>query len=52
MIMVADLLPDCKRFFHPLPLSHSARLLVLRMIAGFLLHSGRMSCLQAAGAVR
>ena len=52
MIMVADGLPDCKGFLKPVPLSDTARLLVIRMIAGFLLHAGRMSCLQAAGAVR
>jgi hypothetical protein len=52
MIMVADVLPDCKGFLKAVPLSDTVRLLAIRMIAGFLLHAGRMSCLQAAGAVR
>ncbi len=52
MVMVADALPNCKGFLKPTPLSVTTRLLVIRMIAGFLLHAGRMSCVQAAGAVR
>jgi hypothetical protein len=52
MIMVADLLPKFKRFLAPGLLSDAARLLVTRMVAAFLLHAGRMSCLAAAGTVR
>lgn len=52
MVMVADGVPDCKGFLKPVPLTDATKLLVIRMIAGFLLHAGRMSCLQAAGAVR
>lgn len=52
MFIVADQLPDCKRFFRSSSLSHSARLLVTRLVAAFVFHAGRMSCMQAAGAVR
>jgi hypothetical protein len=33
-------------------LSATTRMLVIRMVAAFVMHAGRMSCLQAAGAVR
>jgi len=52
MIMVADFLPGLKRWLGEAGLSATARLMAVRMIAAFLLHAGRMSCLQAAGAVR
>ncbi len=52
MVMVADLLPGLKRFLRPVGVSEAARGMVVRLVAGFLLHAGRMSCLQAAGAVR
>jgi hypothetical protein len=52
MIMVADVLPGLKRFFRPLALPAATQLLVIRLVVAFLLHAGRMSCLQAAGALR
>jgi hypothetical protein len=52
MIMVADLLPGLKRWLRNVGLSHTAQLLVMRIVIAFVLHAGRMSCLQAAGAVR
>jgi hypothetical protein len=52
MIMVAEALPNFKSFLREIPLSDTARLLAIRVIAAFVLHAGRMSCLQAAGAVR
>lgn len=52
MIMVADLLPGLKRFLRPLPLSATSKLLTIRLVVAFILHAGRMSCLQAAGALR
>ena len=52
MIMVADFLPGLKRWMGSLSLSPSGRGMTMRVIVAFLLHAGRMSCLQAAGAVR
>jgi hypothetical protein len=52
MVMVAELLPGLKRWFNGLGLSDTTKLLVTRMIVAFILHPGRMSCLQASGAVR
>ena len=52
MIMVADLIPGLKRFVRRLDVSAAAQDMVTRMIVAFLLHSGRMSCLQTAGAIR
>jgi hypothetical protein len=52
MVMIADLLPGLKRFFKRVPLSNTAMLLATHMVIAFMLHFGRMSCLQAAGAIR
>lgn len=52
MIMVADFIPGLKRSLRGVALREAALAMVLRMVVAFLLHSGRMSCLQAAGAVR
>jgi hypothetical protein len=52
MIMVADAVPDCKRFLKPAQVSEGVKQMMLRVLAAFLLHAGRMSCLQAAGAIR
>lgn len=52
MVMVADLLPGLKRFLAPAGLKNAALRMVSRLVITFLLHAGRMSCLQAAGAVR
>jgi hypothetical protein len=50
--MVADLLPGLKRFLSGTGLKDAGLRMVMRIVVTFLLHSGRMSCLQAAGAVR
>ena len=52
MVMVADSLPGLKRWTAGLYLKDSAKLLLIRVVVAFLLHAGRMSCLQAAGVVR
>jgi len=52
MMMVADVMPGLKRFLGRTGLSETSRALVMRMVTAFLLHAGRMSCLQAAVAVR
>lgn len=52
MVMVADVMPTLKRFLKPVKLSDAARLMVVRMVTAFVLHTGKMSCVQAAGAVR
>jgi hypothetical protein len=51
MVMVADALPGIKSFLAPLHLSEPLRLLIIRMVVTFVMRSGRMSCLQAAGSV-
>lgn len=52
MVMVADLLPGLKRFLGSLSLQDAVLQMVCRVVITFLLHAGRMSCLQAAGAIR
>lgn len=52
MVMVADVLPGLKRCLRSLGLKDAALMMVTRMIAGFLGHTGRMSGLQAAGSIR
>jgi Transposase DDE domain len=52
MVMVADAIPSLKRWIGTLGLKDSVKLLVIRVVVAFLLHSGRMCCLQAAGVVR
>lgn len=52
MVMVADLVPGLKRCLRAVGLRPVAQQMVLRVMIGFLLHCGRMSCLQAAGSVR
>jgi hypothetical protein len=52
MVMVADSLPDLKSWLAPLGLKDGTRLLVIRVVAAFILHAGRMSCLGAAGVIR
>jgi hypothetical protein len=50
--MVADSLPGLKRLLAPLNVKDNTKLLAIRVVIAFLLHAGRMSCLQAAGTVR
>jgi len=52
MAMISDLIPGLKRFLRPAHLGAAVQLMVMRMVIGFILHRGRMSCLQVAGAVR
>ncbi len=52
MVMVAEALPEIKGCFRRFSLSEAARRLVIRVVAAFVLHAGRMSCLAAAGTVR
>ena len=52
MVMLADSIPGLKRWLAPCGLNDDARLVVLRVVVAFLLHTGRMSCLRAGGAVR
>ena len=52
MVMVAEVLPGLKRWLSPLRLRSSVQAMVVRMVAAFILHAGRMSCLQAAGSIR
>ena len=54
MIMVAESLPDCKGFLKPAShaLSDASTKMIARCMVAFLLRCGRMSCLQAAGALR
>ncbi len=52
MVIVSDVMPTLKSFLRPVRLSDAARLMVVRIVTAFILHSGRMSCLAAADAVR
>lgn len=52
MVIVSDVMPTLKSFLKPVSLSDAARLMVVRIVTAFILHSGRMSCLAAADAVR
>lgn len=51
MPMVADSIPKLKGFVRAFKISEDSRRLVIRMMATFMLHAGRMSCSQAAGAL-
>ena len=52
MVMVADFIPFLKRYLQRAGLRQVAAEMVSRVVIAFLLHSGKMSCLQAAGSVR
>lgn len=52
MVMVMDVLPGLKRCLHELELTGPQQLMVARLIAAFLNHTGRMSGLQAGSAIR
>lgn len=52
MVMVAEVLPGLKRWLRPLRLRSAVQGMLVRMVAAFILHAGRMSCLQAAGSIR
>lgn len=51
MIIVTDSARSLKAFLSHTSLSELARSMVLRMVLTFIMHRGRMSCSQAAGAV-
>jgi hypothetical protein len=52
MVIVADQVPGLNRWVAPLALKDTTKQLVLRVVIAFLLHTGRMSCVRAGGAVR
>lgn len=52
MIMVAESLPGLKVVLARCGLNATATAMVTRLIAAFILHSGRMSCLRAAASIR
>ena len=52
MVMVADSMPKLNRFLRPLGLKDATRQMVMRVMITFMMHFGRMSCLQAAGALQ
>jgi Transposase DDE domain len=52
MLILPDALPGLKRFLLPLHLKASMSALLIRCVAAFLLHTGRMSAARAATAVR
>ena len=52
MVMVADSLPGLKGVLQRSGLRGTAAAMATRLIAAFILHPGRMSCLQAAAVVR
>jgi hypothetical protein len=52
MIMVADSLPGLKSILRRSGLQCTAAAMATRLITAFLVHRGRMSCLQAAATVR
>ena len=47
-----DALPHIKTFLKPLALGKATQALVIRCVVAFLMHLGKMSASQAAGAVR
>jgi hypothetical protein len=47
-----DALPHIKTFLKPVSLGHRAQALLIRCLVAFLMHLGKMSASQAAGAVR
>lgn len=52
MVMVAQSVPELKRFTNSLPLKTRARMMVIRMVTAFIIHTGRMAAVQAAGAIQ
>ena len=51
-MMMQDAMPRIKRFFAPLGLDAYAQAFLIRLVAAFVIHVGRMSATQAAGAIR
>lgn len=52
MVIMQDALPGLKRFLKPAALKHRALAFTIRFVAAFVMHCGRMSASQVAGAVR
>ena len=52
MVMVPHAVPELKRFLQPLALKDGARRMIIRMVAAFALHAGRMTACQAAGTIQ
>jgi DDE family transposase len=52
MVMVAESMPGLKGVAKRIPLKPTALRLLTRVVVAFVLHSGRMSCLAAAGAIK
>ena len=52
MVMVPHAVPELKRFLQPVGLKDAAQTMLLRVVAAFLLHVGRMTALQAAGTIQ
>ena len=52
MLIFQDALPCIKTFLKPVPLKCRARGLLIRCLIAFLMHLGKMSAAQAAGALR
>jgi len=52
MVMMQNALPKLKEFVRQAKLSVDREALVIRMVVAFVMHRGRMSATQAAGAVR
>lgn len=51
-MMMQDALPGIKRFLAKVALSHHVQGFLIRLVAAFIVHVGRMSATQAAGAIR
>ena len=51
MIIVSDSVRSLKGFLKKTSLNELAAIMVLRMVLGFTLHRGRMSCSRAASSV-
>src|ERR1700682_4448272 len=51
-MIMQEALPGIKRFLKPLGLNERVFGLTIRFVAAFAMHCGRMSAVQAAGAVR
>jgi hypothetical protein len=51
-MMMQDALPGIKRFLRAVALSDHVAGFLIRLVAAFIVHVGRMSATQAAGAIR
>jgi hypothetical protein len=52
MVMVPQAVPELKRFLQTLGLKDRVQAMVVRLMAAFVLHVGRMSAVQAAGTIQ